>query len=118
MVIYNLFCRDWYNLEKSKRVKAFRCCEFDDYIEKIEEKREICPAWRCYSSCSWTWEGIEGNDDDEKHVNLKSYMSCENEIAGGCFPLEVARDVEVDLSEATPQTRGLQDVGIKIARKS
>jgi len=45
-------------------------------------------------------------------------MSCENEIAGGCFPLEVARDVEVDLSEATPQTRGLQDVGIKIARKS
>lgn len=28
--------RDWYNLEKSKRVKAFRCGEFDDCIEKAE----------------------------------------------------------------------------------
>ncbi|KAB2598885.1 hypothetical protein D8674_001805 [Pyrus ussuriensis x Pyrus communis] len=27
---------DWYNLEKSKRVKAFRCGEFDDCIEKAE----------------------------------------------------------------------------------
>ncbi|CAN1837019.1 Uncharacterized protein At1g51745 [Linum perenne] len=25
---------DWYNLEKSKRVKAFRCGEYDEYIEK------------------------------------------------------------------------------------
>lgn len=28
--------RDWYNLEKSKRVKAFRCGEFDDCIERAE----------------------------------------------------------------------------------
>ncbi|KAF6138747.1 hypothetical protein GIB67_040879 [Kingdonia uniflora] len=27
---------DWYNLEKSKRVKPFRCGEFDDCIEKVE----------------------------------------------------------------------------------
>ncbi|KAG6523210.1 uncharacterized protein At1g51745-like [Zingiber officinale] len=27
---------DWYNLEKSKRVKAFRCGEFDGCIEKAE----------------------------------------------------------------------------------
>ncbi|KAI3983828.1 hypothetical protein MKX01_011536 [Papaver californicum] len=27
---------DWYNLEKSKRVKAFRCGEFDNCIEKAE----------------------------------------------------------------------------------
>ncbi|OVA12072.1 PWWP domain [Macleaya cordata] len=27
---------DWYNLEKSKRVKAFRCGEFDDCIERAE----------------------------------------------------------------------------------
>ncbi|KAL9267677.1 hypothetical protein AKJ16_DCAP16822 [Drosera capensis] len=27
---------DWYNLEKSKRVKAFRCGDFDDCIEKAE----------------------------------------------------------------------------------
>ncbi|KAJ6291170.1 hypothetical protein OIU76_023264 [Salix suchowensis] len=27
---------DWYNLEKSKRVKAFRCAEFSDCIERAE----------------------------------------------------------------------------------
>ncbi|KAI9157250.1 hypothetical protein LWI28_019228 [Acer negundo] len=27
---------DWYNLEKSKRVKAFRCGEFDDCIDRAE----------------------------------------------------------------------------------
>ncbi|XP_052210703.1 uncharacterized protein At1g51745-like [Diospyros lotus] len=27
---------DWYNLEKSKRIKAFRCREFDDCIERAE----------------------------------------------------------------------------------
>lgn len=31
-----LLCRDWYNLEKSKRVKAFRCGEFDACIERAE----------------------------------------------------------------------------------
>lgn len=32
------FCltRDWYNLEKSKRVKSFRCGDFDKCIEKAE----------------------------------------------------------------------------------
>lgn len=28
--------RDWYNLEKSKRVKAFRCGEYDECIEKAK----------------------------------------------------------------------------------
>jgi len=31
-----LLLRDWYNLEKSKRVKAFRCAEFSDCIERAE----------------------------------------------------------------------------------
>ena len=31
-----IFNRDWYNLEKSKRVKAFRCGEFDGCIERAE----------------------------------------------------------------------------------
>lgn len=147
---------DWYNLEKSKRVKAFRCGEFDDYIEKIEASHETPLKKRekyarrenailhalelerelvkkqvkldnAYDrrDCRWSnsvKKGVvvlpvetQGNDDDEKHANLKLYESCENEIAEGCFPLDVARDVEVDLSEATPQTRGLQDVGLKIA---
>lgn len=33
---HKYFIRDWYNLEKSKRVKAFRCGEFDDCIERAE----------------------------------------------------------------------------------
>ncbi|KAL6320199.1 hypothetical protein AAG906_004708 [Vitis piasezkii] len=32
---------DWYNLEKSKRVKAFRCGEFDDCIERAESSQGI-----------------------------------------------------------------------------
>lgn len=150
---------DWYNLEKSKRVKAFRCGEFDDYIEKIEASHEMSLKkrekyarredailhalelerelvkkqvkldnaydWRDCRRSNSVKKGVvvalpvetEGNDDDddEKHANLKSYRSCENEIDGGCFPLEVAGDVEVDLSKATPQMRGLQDVGLEIA---
>lgn len=34
-----LLLRDWYNLEKSKRVKAFRCGEFDDCIERAESSQ-------------------------------------------------------------------------------
>lgn len=32
---------DWYNLEKSKRVKAFRCGEFDDCIQRVESNHSI-----------------------------------------------------------------------------
>lgn len=31
-----MFLRDWYNVEKSKRVKAFRCGEFADCIKRAE----------------------------------------------------------------------------------
>ncbi|XP_056841997.1 uncharacterized protein At1g51745-like [Raphanus sativus] len=32
---------DWYNLEKSKRVKPFRCGDFDDCIEKVETSQGL-----------------------------------------------------------------------------
>ncbi|KAK9144173.1 hypothetical protein Sjap_004076 [Stephania japonica] len=35
----HLLYSDWYNLEKSKRVKAFRCGEFDDCITKAESSQ-------------------------------------------------------------------------------
>ncbi|XP_059667377.1 uncharacterized protein At1g51745 isoform X2 [Cornus florida] len=38
--------RDWYNLEKSKRVKAFRCGEFDDCIERAESSQGMPPKKR------------------------------------------------------------------------
>lgn len=37
--LFPFFCSDWYNLEKSKRVKAFRCGEFDACIEKALTSR-------------------------------------------------------------------------------
>lgn len=35
--------RDWYNVEKSKRIKAFRCGEFDDCITKAESSQVSSP---------------------------------------------------------------------------
>ncbi|KAL1211468.1 hypothetical protein V5N11_023481 [Cardamine amara subsp. amara] len=32
---------DWYNLEKSKRVKPFRCGDFDDCIERVESSQAL-----------------------------------------------------------------------------
>ncbi|CAN8260581.1 unnamed protein product [Cochlearia groenlandica] len=32
---------DWYNLEKSKRVKPFRCGDFDDCIERVETSQSL-----------------------------------------------------------------------------
>ncbi|XP_012463733.1 uncharacterized protein At1g51745 [Gossypium raimondii] len=37
---------DWYNLEKSKRVKEFRCGEFDDCIERAESSQGVPPKKR------------------------------------------------------------------------
>ncbi|KAK2972841.1 hypothetical protein RJ640_028369 [Escallonia rubra] len=37
---------DWYNLDKSKRVKAFRCGEFDDSIERAEASLGMPPKKR------------------------------------------------------------------------
>lgn len=34
--ICDYWFRDWYNLEKSKRIKAFRCGEYDECIEKAK----------------------------------------------------------------------------------
>jgi hypothetical protein len=42
MVLFFLsFFRDWYNLEKSKRVKEFRCGEFDACIEKAKSCQPV-----------------------------------------------------------------------------
>lgn len=38
--------RDWYNLEKSKRVKPFRCGEFDECIERAEASQGMPPKKR------------------------------------------------------------------------
>ncbi|XP_072962276.1 uncharacterized protein At1g51745-like isoform X2 [Typha angustifolia] len=40
-IFFSLLNRDWYNLEKSKRVKAFRCGEFDACIERAEASQSV-----------------------------------------------------------------------------
>ncbi|KAL2329232.1 hypothetical protein Fmac_022659 [Flemingia macrophylla] len=145
---------DWYNLEKSKRVKAFRCGEFDDCIEKAEssqggplKKREkyarredaILHALELEKqilkkqgksgarSLNTVRKGAVTSsspetlgNDYEKRANSNSYMYCENEVGGGHFHSEVARDEnhvrgEVDYCETTPRMRDLQDFGLRIA---
>ncbi|RDY09528.1 hypothetical protein CR513_06092, partial [Mucuna pruriens] len=141
---------DWYNLEKSKRVKAFRCGEFDDCIEKAEssqgaplKKREkyarredaILHALELEKQMSKK-QGKSGTRlsntvrkvsvtlppetlgyDNENRANSNSYLSCENETAGGSFHSELAnhRRGDVDYSETTPRMRDLQDFGLRIA---
>lgn len=46
MFLSSCITRDWYNLEKSKRVKAFRCGEFDDCIERAEAAQGMPPKKR------------------------------------------------------------------------
>ncbi|XP_020594126.1 uncharacterized protein At1g51745-like [Phalaenopsis equestris] len=43
---------DWYNLEKSKRIKAFRCGEYDDCIEKAKASA-IRPSRRTTNSMKY-----------------------------------------------------------------
>ena len=45
-MIFYFLLSDWYNLEKSKRVKAFRCGEFDDCIERAESSQGMPPKKR------------------------------------------------------------------------
>lgn len=45
-IFMSYFIRDWYNLEKSKRVKPFRCGEFDDCIERAESSHGMLPKKR------------------------------------------------------------------------
>lgn len=39
--LYDKIIRCWYNLEKSTRVKAFRCGEFDGCIKKAESSKNL-----------------------------------------------------------------------------
>ncbi|WVZ04074.1 hypothetical protein V8G54_024880, partial [Vigna mungo] len=117
---------DWYNLEKSKRVKAFRCGEFDDCIEKAEsaqggplKKREKYARRE---------DAILHALELEKQILKKQGRSGgrpsntfkKGASAGGFFLPEMAKDGnqlrgEVDYSETTPRMRDLQDFGLRIA---
>ncbi|ONI25860.1 hypothetical protein PRUPE_2G324000 [Prunus persica] len=103
---------DWYNLEKSKRVKAFRCGEFDDCIEKAESSQGMPVKKR---------EKYARREDAILHaLELEKQLLRKQGKLGG--PLSSQRTKEGnqlsgedDHAEGMPRMRGLQDFGLKIA---
>ncbi|XP_043695355.1 uncharacterized protein At1g51745-like [Telopea speciosissima] len=134
---------DWYNLEKSKRVKAFRCGEFDDCIERAESSQGIPIKKRekyarredailhalelekeqqklgvVSNSTSSQMPGkntSQMGNDHSKCGNLK----LQDENVGDPIHVQKVKQGKQksleDNSEAIPRMRGLQDFGLRIA---
>ncbi|GFY83935.1 Tudor/PWWP/MBT superfamily protein [Actinidia rufa] len=130
---------DWYNLEKSKRVKSFRCGEFDDCIERAEtslgmppKKREkyarredaILHALELEKKLLEEQNECLGNDDSE-HMHSKSEVNKldssieDKSMNHPLYAQEVKEESllagDEDNSEIIPRMRGLRDLGLKIA---
>ncbi|KAL9249908.1 hypothetical protein AKJ16_DCAP11228 [Drosera capensis] len=132
---------DWYKLEKSKRVKAFRCGEFDDCIERAEASLGM-PAKRREKYArreDAILHALELEKQlDPKYVNLgtpgggngslgnqeshecrqKLESSIENE--GNFMPVSMDKGgastelrLEHDSLEVSPQRSGLLDHGLR-----
>ncbi|XP_016650246.1 PREDICTED: uncharacterized protein At1g51745 isoform X3 [Prunus mume] len=103
---------DWYNLEKSKRVKAFRCGEFDDCIEKAESSQGMPVKKR---------EKYARREDAILHaLELEKQLLRKQGKLGGPPSSQRTKEGnqlsgEDDHAEAIPRMRGLQDFGLKIA---
>ncbi|KAF4398966.1 hypothetical protein G4B88_023560 [Cannabis sativa] len=92
---------DWYNLEKSKRVKAFRCGEFDDCIERAESSQGMPIKKR---------EKYARREDAILHaLELEKQQSKKPGKLEGNHHLSG----EEDHSDVTPRMRGLQDFGLR-----
>lgn len=134
--------RDWYNLEKSKRVKPFRCGDFDECIERVESsqaltirKREkyarredaILHALELEKEMLKK-EGklIPGKDRDDSSDATKERMANGTRESTDFLGtnhvgdvMHLLRDKEEDQpsfeDEAVPRMRGLQDFGLRTA---
>ncbi|XP_077244768.1 uncharacterized protein At1g51745-like [Tasmannia lanceolata] len=134
---------DWYNLEKSKRIKAFRCGEFDDCIERAEslqgnpiKKREkyarredailhALELEKQHLERKQQKLGIPLNCMSNKILGISkkepdSSPSLEEEVMGDPLYTQKGKHAkkpiwEDDNSEAIPRMRGLQDFGLRIA---
>ncbi|XP_077209808.1 uncharacterized protein At1g51745-like [Tasmannia lanceolata] len=129
---------DWYNLEKSKRVKAFRCGEYDECIEKAKAsashsnkkavkyaRREdaILHALELESADEvndhWRFEGNATQD-------LSPYvLSCEKPNPTCTSDVQFIKkkrrktpnDSEDDGTEGTKRMKGLEDLGLRVVSK-
>ncbi|KAM0023914.1 putative PWWP domain containing protein PWWP2 [Helianthus debilis subsp. tardiflorus] len=114
---------DWYNLEKSKRVKPFRCGEFDDCIERAEASQGMPPKKR--EKYARREDAILHALELEKQLMEKKYgnnnnllmlnSTCDNlsleekKTNGLSFPAPPADD---NSPEVRPRLRGLQELGV------
>ncbi|XP_043717092.1 uncharacterized protein At1g51745 [Telopea speciosissima] len=136
---------DWYNLEKSKRVKAFRCGEFDDCIERAESSQGI-PIKKREKYARREDAILHALELEKQHKKLDvGFNSTSNKMAGKMITSQMGNDHckfgniksqdekmgdplhvqkvkqgkqmswEDDNSEAKPRMRGLQDFGLRIA---
>ncbi|KAM7266405.1 hypothetical protein ACFE04_004302 [Oxalis oulophora] len=132
---------EWYNLEKSKRIKAFRCGEFDDCIQKAESsqgvwikkkdryaRREdaILHALHLENQLLVNEGRLGGANNTSRplktmHVNPNSIQLNHERTQSISQPrfLQNAKDGYLagcrddDNSAVTPRMRGLQDLGVK-----
>ncbi|XP_076909085.1 uncharacterized protein At1g51745-like [Bidens hawaiensis] len=103
---------DWYNLEKSKRVKPFRCGEFDDCIERAEASQGMPPKKR--EKYARREDAILHALDLEKQLLQKKYgklpdtMDDENNNTNGAVPAQLDNKT----LQVRPRVRGLQELGM------
>ncbi|CAF1931592.1 hypothetical protein HID58_067373 [Brassica napus] len=129
---------DWYNLEKSKRVKAFRCGEYDACIETAKAtatgaskkpvkyaRREdaIVHALEIENALLVGKDEKASTSSDSTEGALQSSVSCEktsNGESSKVLPLSGKRskttpsDSEDDGSAGNKRMRGLEDLGVSI----
>lgn len=131
---------DWYNLEKSKRVKAFRCGEFDACIEKAEasqgapiKKREkyarrvdaILHALELEKKMLDKQPIIPTTSSSKQPVVSRKEMKSETGVVNHLPAYKGYNSNQLkqedDTSETAPRMRGLRDFGLRttpLKRKS
>ncbi|KAF5771465.1 putative PWWP domain-containing protein [Helianthus annuus] len=120
---------DWYNLEKSKRVKPFRCGEFDDCIERAEASQGMPPKKRekyarredailhALELEKQLMEKKYGNNNNNNNL-LMLKSTCDNlsleekKTNGLSFPAPAAAAADDNSPEVRPRLRGLQELGV------
>ncbi|KAG0460516.1 hypothetical protein HPP92_020813 [Vanilla planifolia] len=130
---------DWYNLEKSKRVKAFRCGEFDACIERAEasqgtptKKREKYARREDAILHALDLEkqqhelkgqnlGVDSNFISNEIIGAHEYPSREEQNLHDSSFMNKARGYkfmkcEEDGPEGIPRMRGLRDFGLRTAQ--
>ncbi|KAJ0755876.1 putative PWWP domain containing protein PWWP2 [Helianthus annuus] len=113
-----IYLLEWYNLEKSKRVKPFRCGEYDESIEKAKATATIsCKKAAKYSHREDAiLQALElENSQLSKSNNHESTSQTENNENLS----DKSSDSEDDGTEgSTKRMRGLEDLGLVTAISS